>query len=117
MMSTDGIEYVFLETRNWGTTAKFLRSLGFELEFETDHGSGLFRNGGGPYVFVAEVPQDRTPDVQVVLRVADPDAVELDPDIEVVSPFEDTHWGTRAMIVRDPDGRLWGLEGPPAGTS
>jgi hypothetical protein len=113
-MSSDGIEYVFLETHNWGKTVTFLRALGFDLEFETDHGSGLLRNGDGPYVFVAEIPESRRPDLQVVLKVADPDALELDASIEVVTPFEDTHWGTRAMSVRDPDGRLWGLEGPAA---
>ena len=27
-MTTDGIEAVFLETHNWGKTAKFLQALG-----------------------------------------------------------------------------------------
>jgi hypothetical protein len=38
-MATEGIEAVFLETRNWGKTAKFFQALGFELEFSTDHAS------------------------------------------------------------------------------
>ena len=38
-MTTEGIEAVFLETHNWGKAAKFFQSLGFELEFETDHNS------------------------------------------------------------------------------
>ena len=29
---------------------------------------------------------------------------------DVVTPFEDTHYGTREMTVRDPDGRLWSLQ-------
>ena len=33
----------------------------------------------------------------------------------VVTPFTDTHFGTREMTVRDPDGRLWSLQAP-AGT-
>ncbi|MGD9996437.1 MAG: VOC family protein [Ilumatobacteraceae bacterium] len=115
-MTTDGIEYVFVETHNWGRSATFFRALGFELEFETDHGSGLFRNGAGPYVFVAEVPESKGPAIQVVLKVTDPGALALDTGVEVVAPFEDTHWGTRAMSVRDPDGRVWGLEGPAATT-
>ena len=39
-MTTEGIEAVFLETRNWGKAAKFFQALGFELEFSTDHNSG-----------------------------------------------------------------------------
>ncbi len=62
-MATEGIEAVFLETRNWGKAAKFFQALGFELEFATDHASGQLRNGEGPYVFIAEVPEDSEPGV------------------------------------------------------
>ncbi|MGD0244318.1 MAG: VOC family protein [Streptosporangiaceae bacterium] len=110
-MTTEGIEAVFLETHNWGKAAKFFQALGFDLEFSTDHSSGQFRSGDGPYVFVAEVPEDRAPGIQVVLKVTEPDA-DLDPAVEVVTPFEDTHYGTREMTVRDPDGRLWSLQAP-----
>lgn len=111
-MTTEGIEAVFLETHNWGKAARFFQSLGFELEFETDHASGQLRNGDGPYVFIAEVPEDRETRLRVVLHVPDADAVRPDPTVEVVTPFEDTHWGTREMTVRDPDGRLWSLQAP-----
>ncbi|MET7772215.1 VOC family protein [Nocardia sp. NPDC005366] len=111
-MTTDGIEAVFLETHNWGRTAGFLRALGFEMEFETDHQSGQFRSGEGPYVFVAEVPPTREPRTQLVLKVADQQNFRLDGDIEVVSAFEQTHYGTQEMTVRDPDGRLWALQAP-----
>lgn len=113
-MSTQGFESVVVETHNWGKTAKFFQALGFQLDFETDHNSGLLRNGEGPYVFVVEVPEDREPRMQVSLKVADPDAFTTDPAIDVVSPFEATHWGTKEMTVRDPDGRLWTL-GTPLG--
>jgi hypothetical protein len=111
-LTAEGIEAVFLETRNWGNAAGFFEALGFELEFATDHSSGLLRNGDGAYVFIAEIPQDREPELQVVLKVADADAVRLDPAVEVVTPFEDTHFGTREMTVRDPDGRTWSLQAP-----
>jgi uncharacterized glyoxalase superfamily protein PhnB len=109
-MTTDGIEAVFLETHNWGKAAKFFQALGFELEFSTDHASGQLRSGDGPYVFVAEIPEDREPGVQIVLKVAD--ELRPDPVVEVVTGFEDTHYGTREMTVRDPDGRLWSLQVP-----
>lgn len=111
-MATEGIEGVFLETHNWGKAAKFFQGLGFELEFATDHNSGQLRNGAGPYLFIAEIPADREPGMQVLLKVADADAFRADPAVEVVTPFEDTHYGTREMTVRDPDGRLWSLQAP-----
>jgi hypothetical protein len=97
----------------WGKAAKFFQALGYELEFDTGHASGQLRNGEGPYVFVAEVPADREPALQLVLKVADEAAVQPDPVVEVVTPFEDTHFGTREMTVRDPDGRLWSLQARP----
>ncbi|GAA2319161.1 glyoxalase [Streptomyces caniferus] len=111
-MTTEGIEAVFLETHNWGKSARFFQALGFELDFSTDHHSGLFRNGDGAYVFLAEVPEDRKPEMQVVLKVPDAEAFRPGPDVEVVTPFEDTHFGTRQSTVRDPDGRLWNLQAP-----
>jgi hypothetical protein len=110
-MTTDGIEAVYLETHNWGKAAKFFQALGFDLEFATDHSSGLLRNGQGPYVFIAEVPEDQPTGIQLVLKAA-ADSFEPDAPVEVVTPFEDTHFGTREMTVRDPDGRMWILQAP-----
>jgi hypothetical protein len=112
-MATQGIEAVFLETHNWGTAAKFFLGLGFELEFATDHNSGQLRNGDGPYVFIAEIPEAQETHLQVVLKMAD--GFRPDPDLEVVTPLEDTHYGTKEMTVRDPDGRLWTLQAPAEG--
>jgi hypothetical protein len=113
-MTTQGIEAVFLETHNWGKAAKFFQALGYQLEFETDHNSGQLRNGDGPYVFIAEVPEDRPTGMQLVLHVKDAAAFDDDPAVEVVTPFQSTHWGTQEMTVRDPDGRLWSLQAPAA---
>lgn len=112
MTTTEGIEGVFLETHNWGRTVQFLQALGFELDFATDHASGRLRNGTGPTVFVAEVPDDRPPTVQLVLTVPDADDFRPAPVVDVVAPFTETHYGTREMLVRDPDGRLWNLQAP-----
>jgi len=32
--------------------------------------------------------------------------------VDVISPLENTHWGTRLIRVRDPDGNLYALEAP-----
>jgi uncharacterized glyoxalase superfamily protein PhnB len=44
------------------------------------------------------------------LKIADAAAFRPDPAVDVVTPFEDTHWGTKEMTVRDPDGRIWRLQ-------
>jgi hypothetical protein len=111
-MTTEGIEGVYVETHNWGKAAGFFQALGFDVDFSTDHGSGLLRNGGGPYLFLSEIPENREPQVQIILKVADADAFRPDPAVEVITPFEDTHYGTKEMTVRDPDGRIWSLQAP-----
>jgi hypothetical protein len=111
-MATEGVEAIYLETHNWGRAAKFWQSLGYDVDFATDHSSGLLRNGDGPYLFIAEVPADRQPGMRIMLKVPDADTLELAADVAVGTPFEDTHYGTREMTVRDPDGRVWGLLAP-----
>ncbi|MGN6081932.1 VOC family protein [Trinickia sp.] len=108
----DGIEAVFLTTHNWGKSAKFFQALGFKLDFETDHQSGRLTQGDGPYLFIAEVPASDSPEAQVVVRVPDERGFAPGAGVDVVTPFEDTHWGTREMTVRDPDGRVWRLQAP-----
>jgi hypothetical protein len=111
-VTTEGIEAVFLTTHNWGKAAKFFQALGYQIEFETDHHSGQLRSATGPYLFIAEIPAGETPNMQAVLKIADAAAFRPPDGVEVASPFEATHWGTQAMTVRDPDGRLWTIEGP-----
>ncbi|WP_433337176.1 VOC family protein [Spirillospora sp. CA-294931] len=112
-MVSEGIEALFLETHNWGKAARFFQALGYELEFETDHQSGQLRSKVGPPVFIAEIPEDRAPGLQLVLKVADAEAVEQQlRDLAVDGPFERTHFGTAMTTLRDPDGRVWGLQAP-----
>lgn len=111
-MATEGFEAVFVETHNWGKSAKFFQELGYELEPSTGDGSGVFRNGDGPYLVLVEIPAGREPGIQLALKVPDPDGFRPDPVVEVVTPFQDTHYGTREMTVRDPDGRVWSLQAP-----
>ena len=107
-MAATGIHHVYLETHSFGKTAKFWQALGFVLD--EDRGtSGLLRPpAGGPYVYVAEVPASQTPRTELYLN-ADDEAVPGRP-VEVTAPWADTHWGTREMAIRDPDGRTLKLE-------
>ena len=112
-MATRGLEGLVFETHNWGKSVAFWQALGYELEFETDHGSGRLRHpAGGPYIFVAERPEGDALETRPIVGVDDADAFEAPASATVVHPFTPEHWGVLEMIVRDPDGRIFGLQAP-----
>jgi hypothetical protein len=109
-MKTKGIDGVLIETHNWGSTVAFWRDLGYELEFETDHHSGRVRHAdNGPYIFVAERPNDHP--IQAVLGLAVADAAQFTPPHNgaVVRPFEKQHWPALQCCLPIPmaDSSLW----------
>jgi hypothetical protein len=111
-MAVDAVHSIYVETHNWGASAKFWQSLGFTLDVDLGT-SGIFRpSAGGAYVFLEEVPADKALVVEPYFRLADADAFNDAAPVEVVTPLEDTHWDTRLMTVRDPDGRVFHLEDP-----
>lgn len=115
-MATEGIEGLYIETRNYGATAAFWRSLGFEAVVETDHGSGQWVHpAGGPYVFIAE-RGDGDLEVHPVLRVADAATFAPERPLDEVQPFTPQHWGALEAVVRDPDGRTVSLQAPAPDT-
>ena len=105
-----GVETVMIETHNFGKTAKFWQELGYTLEFETDHGSGLLRSkSGGPNLFIAERPKDKA--LAIELHVKSPDATTRPGGpVQVVGDWHASHWGTKLLELRDPDGRVHWLE-------
>jgi catechol 2,3-dioxygenase-like lactoylglutathione lyase family enzyme len=111
-VTTNGIQLLFVETHNWGKSVAFWQALGFKLEFETDHHSGLLRAANGTTVFVAEQSLDDPVGMELYLGVPEADDVAPGEPVEVVRPFTASHWGTQLMTVRDPDGRLFRLEAP-----
>lgn len=109
--ATRGFDHLYIETHDWRRALAFWQALGFELQSATDHGSGMLTHpAGGPSVFLAEQPLDDPPASEVYLT-AGPDFVAPD-GIEVVSPFRATHWGTKVLIIQDPDGHQFRLEAP-----
>ncbi len=100
---TEGIEYVYIETHNWGRTVKFWQELGFELELDLGRSGRLAHPGSGTAVFVEEVPEDRALAFQLYLHTP----AETSPPAtgEVVRDWHDSHWGTRLCELRDPDAR------------
>lgn len=110
-MTTQGFGHVYLETHNWGKSVAFWKSLGFELEFDTDHGSGALKPpGDGPYIFLAEQsPED--PLAHAFNLSAE--SVGAFPDgVDVVFDWTATHWGSQVAVIRDPDGREFRIEAP-----
>jgi len=111
-VATDGIEGLYVDTRNYGATAAFWASMGFKSVFETDHGSGQWVHpSGGPYVFINEQHESEL-DAHPILRV--PDASDFRPDrpAEFVQEFTPEHWGALQALIRDPDGRVVSLQAP-----
>ncbi len=111
---TDGVGHIYLETHHWDETVAFWTALGFKLVDATDHGSGRLDppHGEGPYLYIAEVAPDRTPTSQIYLRVAPGVELAAPPGVPTSGLPVDSHWGTRFLQVRDPDGRVVALEQP-----
>ncbi len=120
MCAVEGIDYVYLETRDFDASVGFWRRLGFELVLDLGSAGRLVPSGGGPGVFLQEVSAE-TPLAQGVYLAAADDGVITEPPVEAVGPVVDTHWGTRLRVVRDPDGREFVVQfrpaeaGPPEG--
>jgi hypothetical protein len=114
-MTTEGFEGFYVETRNYGATAAFWASLGFENVFATDHGSGQWEHpAGGPYVFISE-QQAGELETHPILRVSDSTAFAPARAPDYAQPFTPQHWSVVEALVRDPDGRLVSLQGPLPG--
>ncbi|MEU8135537.1 VOC family protein [Streptodolium elevatio] len=114
-MTTEGFDGFLVETRNYGATAAFWKSLGFESVLETGHGSGQWVHpAGGPYVFIVEQHEGELT-THPILRVADAEAFAPDRAPDFAQPFTPTHWGVSQALVRDPDGRTVALEAPLPG--
>ncbi len=111
-MSTQGIGLLYLETHNWGRSVAFWQELGFKLEFETDHHSGVLVAANGTRIFLAEQSLDDPLGADIYLAVATAGECLPKAPAELVREFTTTHWGTQVMTVRDPDGRLLRLEAP-----
>jgi uncharacterized glyoxalase superfamily protein PhnB len=120
-MSVTAIDHLYVETRGFEKAVSFWEALGFEVEErwgEGDHRAGLLR-AESAVVVLAEVGPDHDPQRPTAhLAIRDAEAFDQrlgeSEAVEVVTPLEDTHWGTRWIRVRDPDGNLLSLEVPRA---
>jgi len=110
-VTTNGFDHLYVETHNWDKAVAFWQRLGFTLDFETDHGSGMLSHpASGPTVFLAEQSLEDPLATEMYLA-AGTDYTEPD-GVDVVSPFVDTHWGTKVMVIQDPDGHRFRIQAP-----
>lgn len=109
-MTVQGFELIYLETHNWGKSVAFWEQLGFKLEFETGHNSGILVAPNGSSIYLAEKSLEDPVGIDLYLGVTDPQACSPGSPVEVVQQFTETHWGSQVMTVRDPDGRMIRLQ-------
>jgi len=112
-METRGVEGLIIQTRNWGKTVAFWQELGYQLEFEAGHHSGMLKHSaGGPYLFVIELLDAAAPEIQPIIGASDPETFEVPAAGTVEEPFTQMHWGVSQMLLRDPDGRAVSVQAP-----
>ncbi|MBI3723053.1 VOC family protein [bacterium] len=115
-MTVKAIDHIYVECRSFERTAAFWQGLGFKLA-ET-WGEGGHRAGalvcGAARVVLAEAEAGDPERPTVFLAIDDPlgmsEKLRVAKHVEVATPLEDTHWGTRWIRVRDPEGNVFALE-------
>ena len=103
-MTTKGIEYIYMETRDFAKSARFWQRLGFEVVLDLGTSGRLEPKGGGTGIFLQEASPETPLASGIYLHFSQPD-MDVDPEIERVGPVIDSHWNTRIQAIRDPDGR------------
>jgi uncharacterized glyoxalase superfamily protein PhnB len=117
-MSIEAIDHLYVETTAFDEALRFWRGLGFSVADawgEDGHRACRLESGTAAVVLATADGAEPCP-VTVHFRVGDVDALaeqvaraEGSPVGVEVAP-EDTHWGTRWMRVRDPDGHVFSVE-------
>ena len=116
-MTIEAIDHLYMETRSFEQAVAFWEALGFRLiqRWGTGgHVAGMLRSGAATIV-LAEAPEATKTPVTVHFGVSDAAALAerlqaAGDAVAVETPLEATHWGTRWLRVRDPDGRVFALE-------
>ena len=111
-MAVTDLDHLYIETHDWEASVSFWEGLGFS--FASRWGSSGHRAGrlesAAAAVVLAEVSADQSPGFNAFFRLDEADDFAMGPGVEVTTPLEDTHWGTRWIRVRDPEGQVYSLE-------
>jgi catechol 2,3-dioxygenase-like lactoylglutathione lyase family enzyme len=124
-MSGDAFNHLFIEPTSYDEARRFYRDkLGWQIEFEwggdgEPRGSSI--TSGGMTVVLAErhSSDDRAwshgvsgtrPTLHLMVADVEKRYAELEPSGATLFAPENTHWGTRWFVARDPDGNLIAFE-------
>jgi catechol 2,3-dioxygenase-like lactoylglutathione lyase family enzyme len=113
-VSVEDLDHLYMESPQFEATIAFWRSIGFEVaaEWGEDGHRACRLTSNEAVVVLAEGEAPVPPTVH--FGISAPEAMQerlaADEHVDVVTPLEDTHWGTRWIRVRDPDGNVYALE-------
>lgn len=111
-MTVGGIDYVYLETRDWRAARAFWEALGWSVTLDLGTSGRLEPPGGGCGVFLQEASPEVPLSHGVYLRLDDQGFVPPKGVTAVGGPIT-SHWGSTLITVRDPDGREFVLQWSP----
>jgi uncharacterized glyoxalase superfamily protein PhnB len=117
-MAVQGIDHLFIETRDFDASVRLWQALGFTLAEQWGEGSyraGLLRSESAVIVLAPPRQGSSRAAITVHFRIADVDSLaqrlaHAGASGAIETQPEDTHWGTRWLRVRDPDGHVFALE-------
>lgn len=101
---TNQITYLFLDTHSWKDAVKYWQQVGYEIDFDLGGSGRMVNAAGGPALFITEVPADQDLATKIAIRT-DEEGWQPGAPAEVTEDWHDSHWGTRVMTIKDPDGR------------
>lgn len=112
------IDHAYVETRTFDRTLSFWKALGFDVRQSwggAGHRAAIVQRGDSRIVLAECAPTDAPQRATVHFDAPDLDAVAAAAGaardlVDVATPLADTHWGTKWLRVRDPDGNLWAFE-------
>lgn len=115
-MTVLGFDHIYVETHHYTQAREFWQALGFALADEwgeDDHRACRLTLGNTAVVLAQTAGATAIPPT-IHFAVSDPAQLErqlgASPAIFLSTPLKETHWGTRWMRVRDPDGNEYVLE-------
>lgn len=120
MSVSDRFHHLFIKPADFEASLKFYRdTLGWSVTEQwggTGQERGAILSGGGIRVVIAErskETKDATgtqPSVHLDIHDVDKRFNKIPGGRHIVTKPEDTHWGTRWFVLRDPDGNLIAFE-------
>jgi uncharacterized glyoxalase superfamily protein PhnB len=115
----NGFDHLYLETHDFDAMLRFWTALGFTAKEQwgsaaDGHQGALVRCGDAVVVFatVDRGASAQKPTLHFSVKSVDQLALALSGsrDVTIVQPPEDTHWNSRWLRVRDPEGNEYAIE-------